>query len=287
MLLVTGATGNIGRDLVRELDAKGADVRILTRDPARAAALPDRVERVVGDLDEPATLPPAFAGVEGMFLLTPGLGTTQVAHAVAAAQDAGLRHIVHLSSSNVLVEPMPAMGRWHHEREEIVRACRIPATFLRPGGFMLNTLEWLPTIREGGYVLDATGPGRYAPIDTADIAAAAAAVLTEDGHAGQAYDLSGEELFTIAGQVAVISKTIGRDLQVRRVSSAEEAVKARFANGAPPALAEALVEGFELMAAGALAYTTDNVRKLIGRAPRTFADWCTRNAAAFQEAADS
>ncbi|GGP97535.1 uncharacterized protein YbjT (DUF2867 family) [Actinomadura coerulea] len=141
--------------------------------------------------------------------------------------------------------------------------------------------------REGGYVLDPIGPGLYAPIDTADIAAAAAAVLTEDGHAGQAYDLTGEELFTVAGQVAVISKTIGHDLQARKVSSAEEAVKARFPNGVPPALAEALVEGFELMAADVLAYTTDNVRKLTGRAPRTFADWCTRNAAVFQEAADA
>ncbi|GAA2164266.1 NAD(P)H-binding protein [Actinomadura napierensis] len=282
MLLVTGATGNIGRDLVRDLDAKGADVRGLVRDPARAAGLPDRAERAVADLDEPATLPPAFAGVERLFLLTPGIGTSQAANAVAAARAAGVRHIVLLSSTNVLGDPMPAMGRWHREREEVVRTSGIPATILRPGGFMLNALEWLSTIRDGGYVLDPTGPGRFAPIDTADIAAVAAAVLTEDGHDGEAYALTGDELFTVAEQVAVLARAIGRELQVREVRTPEEAVRARFPGGAPPALAEALVEGFRLMRADTAGFRTDTVKRLTGRAPRTFADWCARNAAAFR-----
>ncbi|MFF0525114.1 NAD(P)H-binding protein [Actinomadura nitritigenes] len=283
MLLVTGATGNIGRDLVRELDAKGADVRILVRDPARAADLPARAERAVGDLDDPATLPAAFRGAERLFLLTPGIGTAQAAHAAAAARDAGVRHIVLLSSTNVLGDPMPAMGRWHHEREEAVRASGVPATILRPGGFMLNALEWLPTIREGGYVLDPVGPGRFAPIDTADIAAVAAAVLTGDGHEGEAYALTGDELLTVAEQVAILSRAIGRDLRIREVRTPEEAVRARFPAGAPPALAEALVEGFALMRADTTGFRTDTVERLTGRAPRTFADWCARNAAAFRE----
>ncbi|MDL4822062.1 NAD(P)H-binding protein [Actinomadura opuntiae] len=282
MLLVTGATGNIGRDLVRDLDAKGADVRILVRDPARAAGLPDRAERAVADLDEPATLPPAFAGAERLFLLTPGIGASQAANAVAAARAAGVRHIVLLSSTNVLGDPMPAMGRWHHERDEIVRASGIPSTILRPGGFMLNALEWLPTIREGGYVLDPIGPGRFAPIDTADIAAVAAAVLTEDGHDGETYALTGDELFTVAEQVAVLARAIGQDLQVREVRTPEEAVRARFPGGAPPALADALVEGFSLMRADTAGFRTDTVKRLTGRAPRTFADWCARNAATFR-----
>ena len=146
MILVTGATGNIGRELTRELDAKGATLRLLVRDPARAARLPERAERVVGDLGDPATLAPAFDGVDQLFLLTQGIGT----HYTAAAEAAGVHHIVHLSSFHVTFDPIPAMGRWHHEREKIIRASGMAATFLRPGGFMTNALDWLPTIREGG-----------------------------------------------------------------------------------------------------------------------------------------
>ncbi|MFF4593151.1 NAD(P)H-binding protein [Amycolatopsis sp. NPDC001319] len=278
MLLVIGATGNIGRDLVRELADVGADVRVLTRDPARAADLPAQV--VVGDVEEPSTLPAAFAGVERFFLLTPGLGTTGVANAVVAAREAGVRHVVHLSSSNVLGDPMPMMGRWHHEREELVRASGIPFTILRPGGFMLNALEWRESVR-AGYVLDALGPGRQAPIDTADIAAVAALVLTSDGHEGAEYVLDGGELLTVADQVAILSAVLGREIEVREPSSPDEIVRSRFPAGAPPALAEALLETAALMRADVEGSRTDTVSRLLGREPRTFAAWCERNAAAF------
>ncbi|GAA3177651.1 NAD(P)H-binding protein [Nonomuraea roseoviolacea] len=285
MILVTGATGNVGRELVRELAATGAPFRVLVRDPARAATLPTppgRAERVVADLDDPATLTPAFAGADRLFLLTPGIGLDHTRNAVAAALAAGARHIVHLSSFNVLGDPMPAMGRWHHEREELIRASGIPATFLRPGGFMTNAFDWLPTIRQAGYVLDPSGPGRYAPIDPADIAAVAALALTGDGHRGQQYVLTGEELFTVTEQVGILAAAAGRDIAVREVTTAEEAVASRFPHGAPPALAEAIVEGFHLMRADTAGFRTDTVRRLLGRGPRTFAAWCARNADAFR-----
>src|SRR5690348_3150397 len=134
MVLVTGATGHVGRELVRELDERGADFRVLTRDAGRAAGPPGRV--VVGDLGAPATLAPAFDGVERLFLLVPGIGLEHTEHAIAAARTAGVRQIVHLSSYAVLGDPVPAMGRWHRERERLIRAAGIPATFLRPCGFM-------------------------------------------------------------------------------------------------------------------------------------------------------
>ncbi|MCM2430068.1 NAD(P)H-binding protein [Streptomyces sp. RKAG337] len=281
MILVTGATGNIGRELTRELDAKGAKFRLLVRDPARAAGLSDRAERAVGDLGDPSTLTPAFAGVDKLFLLTQGIGTDHTAAAITAAEAAGVSHIVHLSSLHVALDPLPAMARWHHEREEIIRASAIPATFLRPGGFMTNAFDWLPTIREGK-VLDPVGPGRYAPIDPADIAAVAALVLTEAGHQGKEYVLTGDETFTVAEQVRVISQTIGRDIEVREVTTPDEAVRFRFPNGAPQALAEAVTEGFNLMRADTIGFRTDTVERLLGRKPRTFADWCARNADAFR-----
>jgi uncharacterized protein YbjT (DUF2867 family) len=282
MILVTGATGNIGRELARELDTEGAKFRILIRDPARAAGLPERAERVTGDLDEPATLTPAFDGAGKLFLLTPGISTTHTAHAVAAARAAGVSHIVHLSSFNVLGDPMPAMGRWHHEREEIIRASGIPATFLRPGGFMTNALEWAPAISEGGFVLDPVGLGRYAPIDPADIAAVAALALTEDGHLGKEYVLTGDEVLTVTEQVQIIAEAIGRDIEVREAATPAQAIQSRFPGGAPQALADAITEGFTLMRADTAGFRTDTVQRLLGRRPRTFADWCARNANAFQ-----
>lgn len=281
MILVTGATGNIGRELVRQLHAQGAAFRALVRDPRRAAELPQPSHHVVADLDEPPTLPAAFAGVDALFLLTPGTGIAPVRHAVEAAAAAGVRRIVHLSSAHVLGDPMPAMGRWHHEREELVRASGIPATFLRPGGFMTNALEWIPTLREGGYVLNPVGLGRHAPIDPADIASVAAAVLTGDGHAGREYTLTGAEVLTVPEQVQILAGTLGRAITVREVATAEEAVRARFPGGAPDALAEAIVEWFAVMRKDTVGLRTDTVRQLTGRPPRSFADWCARNAEAF------
>lgn len=287
MLLVTAATGNIGRELVGRLDAAGVPLRIMVRDPARAAALPPRAERVTADYTEPDSLARAMAGVDRMFLLTPGISTETTAHAVAAARTAGVRHIVLLSSTNVLGDPMPKMGAWHHAREEIVRGSGIPATILRPGGFMTNALDWLPTIREGNYVLDPVGPGRMAPIDPADIAAVAAHALTTEGHEGQAYEITGAELFTVAEQAALLSAAIGRTLTARPITTPEEAVAARFPDGAPPALAEAVVEGFRLMREDTEGFRTGTVERLLGRRPATFADWCARHAEVFRAAADA
>jgi uncharacterized protein YbjT (DUF2867 family) len=285
MLLVTGATGNIGRELARELDATGTGFRVMVRDPGRAGMLPASAERVSGDLDDPATLAPAFAGADKVFLLTPGIGTDHVRHVIGAARAAGVRHIVHLSSFNVLGDPMPAMGRWHHEREQIIRASGIPATFLRPGGFMTNAFDWLPAIRDGGYVLDPAGPGRHAPIDPADIAAVARLALTEDGHQGREYVLTGDEVLTVTEQVRILSAATGLDIKVREPAMPEEAVRARFPNGAPKALSDALLEALTLMRADTTGFRTDTVERLLGRKPRKFADWCARNADAFRKAA--
>ncbi|GAA2024684.1 NAD(P)H-binding protein [Catenulispora yoronensis] len=277
MILITGATGNVGRALVRVLDQEGADVRVLVRDRDRAAELPVRAERAVGDLTVPETLEPVFRGVDRVFLLTQGIGVDQAANAVAAARAAGVRHIVLLSSMNVIPDPMPAMGHWHHAREQLLLDSGIPTTFLRPGGFATNALEWAGTIRAGGYVLDPTGPGRFSMIDPADIAAVAAVTLLQDGHQGRAYAPTGDETGTVADHVSTLAAALGRPIEVRTAATPEEAVQARYPQGAPPALAAAILEGFTMMRADTVGFRTDDVERLLGRRPLGFAQWCARN----------
>ncbi|MFC6157730.1 NAD(P)H-binding protein [Kribbella jiaozuonensis] len=274
MLLITGATGHIGRRLVDELNDRGADFRALVRTPRED--LP--AEQQLGDLDGPLDL----HGVDKVFLLVPGTGLDHTVNVVAAAREAGVRHLIYVSSYAVLGEPIPAMGHWHHEREQLIRNSGIPATFLRPTGFMTNAVDWLPTIRAGGYVLDPIGPGRSAPIDPADIAAVAATVLTEDGHEKQEYTLTGPEAFTLAEQVSILGDAIGRSLDVRPIETPEEAVRFRYPNGAPPDLAAAIVEGLKLMRADTVGLRTDTVRRLTRREPRTFAAWCDDNLQLFK-----
>jgi uncharacterized protein YbjT (DUF2867 family) len=287
MILITGATGTVGGELARELDGAGVEFRALVRDPARAPGLPTLATIAVGDLGDPATLADACDGVRKLFLLTPGIGTELTANALTAATSAGVEQVLALSSDNVLGDPMPAMGRWHHEREELIRRSGIPFTILRPSGFMSNALEWLSTIREGGFVLDPIGPGRYAPIDPADIAAVAGRALTEDGHLGAEYVLTGGEALTIAEQVSILARARGEEIEVRGIASATEAIRSRFPGGAPKELEAALLEGFRLMRSETVGRRTDTVERLLGRRPGTFAEWCVRNVTAFRRSLTS
>lgn len=282
MILLTGATGNIGSELVQALAAEDVEFRVFVRDPGRAERVPERARRVVGDLDDPSTYAPALDGVDRLFLLVPGTGLEHTRDMVAAARAARVGRIVLLSSYNVMGDPIPAMGRWHHERETIVKASGIPYTILRPGGLMTNALQWAPAIRAGGVVDDPTGPGRYAPVDPYDIAAVAAKALVENTHEGQEYYLTGEETFTIAEQIAVIAAAIGHEIAVREAATPEQAVASRYPHGAPPALAAAILEGFTLMRRDTTGFRTDTIERLLGRRPRSFAEWCTRNIDAFR-----
>ncbi|WP_327141005.1 NAD(P)H-binding protein [Nocardia sp. NBC_01327] len=281
MILLTGATGNIGRELTRQLATAGVEYRILVRDPARASDLPAQAQRYVGDLDDPAALTTALDGVTALFLLVPGVGIDHTRHAVKSAREAGVGRIVLLSSFHAAGDPVPAMGRWHREREQLVQAGGIPATILRPGSLMSNALEWAPAVRTGAPILDPSGPGRFAPVDPADIAAVAARILTEPQHRPATHALTGAESLTCAEQVAILARILGRTLEIRDAGTPEEAVRARFPNGAPPALAAAIVQSFTQMRSDTVGLRTDTVTELLGRPPRTFAQWCEAHRDAF------
>jgi uncharacterized protein YbjT (DUF2867 family) len=235
---------------------------------------------VVGDLGRPETLPAAFDGAEQVFVMGTGHGLEHTANAVAAATKAGVQRIVNLSSIGVALEPMPIMGRWHQEREEVIEATGVGCTFLRPSNFMTNTLWWAAAIRAEGVVRDPVGPGRLSLIDPADIAAVAAAALTQDGHTGQAYVLTGGELLTVKQQTQILSDVLGRPIQYLE-QTPEQAADVLLAQGAAAELVAATRDLNELFRADRAAIVTDVVERLTGRPPATFQDWCRRNAAAF------
>lgn len=279
-LLITGATGHVGSHLISLLHAKGYPIRALVRDRTKVANLPDDVEVVVGDLAHPETLPAAFTGVERVFLMDAGHGLDLTKNAVAAARDAGVQRIVNLSSTGAGLDPMPIMGRLFVAREALLRESGIAWTFLRPSTFMSNTLWWLPSLKAEGVVRDPIGPGRSASIDPDDIAAVAAVALTQEGHAGQIYTLTGSELQTVAQQVEILARVSGRRITYLEITPEEEEREA-LAGGADKAGVEVIRNLNEVLRADGAAFITDDVERITGVPPASFERWCRRNAAVF------
>ncbi|MFF0494079.1 NAD(P)H-binding protein [Nocardia sp. NPDC004068] len=281
MILVTGATGTVGRAVVERLCARGVPVRATTRRPA-AAHLPDAAEVVRVDLDEPDTLIPALTGVDRVFAVADGpLIPRHDAALAKAASAAGVAHIVKLSSGRVADEtaddPIP---RWHREGERAIRESRLAWTMLRPLGFMSNALHWAHSIREHGTVRAPFGQGRIAVVDPADIAAVAVRALTEPGHDGRAYLLSGPEALTPQDQTRILGEVLGRTLRYIETTPAD-ARDALLAAGLSVEMADAVMA----LRAGALesftARVVPTVEEITGHPPHTFADWATQHRAEF------
>ncbi len=183
MILITGATGNIGAEMVSLLIARGERVRLLVRDARKVAHLGDGVEVVTGDLLEPSTLPAAFVGVERAFVM---IGTivdipTAAAPIFAAAKAAGVGQVVFLSSGTIQMRPQTTVGRWHAAGEDALKATDLPWTMLRPGNFASNSLRWVGSIRAQGSVFLPHDSQRSSVIDPRDIAAVAVAALNPAG----------------------------------------------------------------------------------------------------------
>jgi len=283
MILVTGATGNVGSAVLAQLVQEGQQVRVLARNPAKLGEIASKVEVVQGDLTKPETLDPAFAGAEKVFLLcNAGESMPEViGGAVDAAKRAGVKHIVFLSSSSVAGDYAPSIGRWHTEAEAKIKASGIAWTMVRPGVFASNTLRWAGSIKAQGAVFEPAGRGAMAPIDPRDIAEVAVKALTTPGHEGQAYLLTGSEMLTPAEQLAIIGAAIGKPLRFVDVpvDAAREGMKKA---GMDEALIQALTEVFTTLREGRGKEMTPTVEELLGRKPRTFAAWVQSNVEAFQ-----
>lgn len=278
MLLVTGATGTVGRALVPLLLARGQQVRVLSRTPAKAQALfGDAVEAAAGDARDVAGLRTALLGVERVFLLTPpqqnGPEVDAAVHDLAA--QAGVRQIVRLLALQVI-------GAAGQGRGDIATTRDGPTwTILRPGGFMSNTLGWADTIRRERTVRAYFADQQAAWIDQADIAAVAAHALTEEGHAGKEYSLSGPEALSPREQAAILAAALGTTLTVIDLSPAE--MRADFlAQGMPAERVDAILAA-RAMGASPLARTIfPTVEQITGRQPRTYAEWVAAHLEAFR-----
>ena len=281
MILVTGASGNVGGDLIPQLLERGERVRALVRDERKVAHLPPAVERVTGDLGKPETLAAAMKGARALFLMTSeGGSTTHVENAVAAAKAASIGHVVYLSSL-AAVRPTTMIGRWHRSREQLIEASGLPWTFLRPGGFMSNCLRWAGTIKAQGVVYAPDPRRKSHPIDSLDMAAVAAVALTSPGHRGKTYPMTGEEKLSTADEVAVLGRVLDKPLRCIDVS-AEDARAGMLRSGMSPLLAEAVME---LVASDWDEHEPKSlrtVRGITGRPPSTFEDWARRHRQAFQ-----
>ena len=281
MLLITGATGNIGGRVVDLLEGQGHDVRALVRDASRADLLPDGIDIAIGNLDDADSDAAALHGDDGVFLLHAGQGTAQTRIMIDAARSAGVRRIVLLSSICARLRPLPTIGATLAAREDLLRASGLDVTYLRPNQLMSNALWWADAIRDESRVVDPTGPGRIPVVDPEDIARVAALVLTEDGHVGHGYILNGPEALTSREQVEILSDVLGRTIDFVDVTP-EQLAQESIDRGTPVQLAEAMRNLNEMFRVGRAGVIADDIENLTGVAPRTFRDWCERHVDTFR-----
>jgi NAD(P)H dehydrogenase (quinone) len=282
-ILVTGATGNIGRAVVQELADRGVEFRVFTRDANKASAL--GVEAFEGDFGEAGSLEAAMRGVDAIFLNSsqhPDMARLQ-GNVSAAAADAGVRHIVKVSGGTSVTGEDKASwaGRAHHQVERMIEDAGIGYTFLRPAYFMQNLLALAEPIRAGKLPVPLPDQ-RIAVVDARDVGAAAAAILVSpEEHRGRTYDLTGPESLSFADIAERLSAVLGQNVQ-HVAPPIDAAVESLRAKGAPDWLQQHVAEIMEIFAQDpSVAVVTDSVEQITGRPPRTLEGFLADHATAF------
>jgi len=276
MILVTGVTGKAGGDVARVLMGAGQEVRGLIRRADQQATLPEGVEGVIGDLNQPETLSAALAGVRGVFLLS---GYQDMARLLAEIRRAGVERVVLLSGSSALVGDMNnAVTRYMVRSETAVQESGVPWTILQPNSLMSNTFRWLPQLRAGNVVRLPFPNVRVAAIDPSDIGAVVAHVLLSEEHEGRSYRLSGPQSLLPADQVRILAQVLGRELHFEGLSDAEARVE--MSATMPTEYVDAF---FSFFADGRLdeSQVLSTVQEITGKQPRTFEQWAVAHADAF------
>ncbi|MFE2376733.1 NAD(P)H-binding protein [Streptomyces sp. NPDC059398] len=279
MILVTGATGTIGTEVVRLLAERGERVRAMTRKP-EGAKLPAEVVR--GDFDDRDSLDSAVAGADAVFLLdAPGPWIERHDLAVLDAVRAhGVGRVVKLSAIGTGEHTALRTSVWHGPGEHALRAGDAAWTILRPSSFATNSLHWAATIRAGQPIANLTGKGAQGVIDPRDVAEVAVAALTTSGHSGRTYTLTGPELLSTPDQAEILRTALGRPVETVDVPL-DVAKEQMIAAGRDPEFAEGAILGQQFIASGGNARLTDEVTAVLGRRARTYAAWAADHRAAF------
>ncbi|MGH8127641.1 MAG: SDR family oxidoreductase [Gammaproteobacteria bacterium] len=283
MILITGATGNNGAELVKLFAARNIPVRAMVRDASRAAAISfPGVEIVEGDFSAPETLGAALAGVERAFLLTPSSeqAEEQQIDFVDAARKSGVAHVVKLSQLGADANSSARFLRYHAAVEQFLQSSGMTYTFLRPNLYMQGLLNFKSTITAQNAFYAAAGDGRVSVIDVRDIAEVAFAALTQSGHEDKIYDLTGPQALTHAEMAEQLSTAIGRDVRFVDVSS-EAMRKALLEVGLPAWQADGLVEEYALWSQDEAASISSDGETVLGRELRSFSEFARDYASAF------
>jgi uncharacterized protein YbjT (DUF2867 family) len=283
VILILGATGAVGGACVRALVAREVRARVLVRSASKAEQLRQPgLEPAIGDLGDLASLDAALEGVERALLLSP-IDPRQVelqGNFIAAARRAGSIHVVKLSGLATALDSPVRSGRWHARTERQLEDSGLPFTHLRPLFFMQNLLRVAPAVAEQGALRGAVGQAAIAMVDVRDVAAVACAALTEAGHRGCAYTLTGPEAVSYPELAERLSRATGRAVRYEELSP--RALRAGLvASGMPGWHADILMEFALELRRGAAAEVDDSVERVTCRPPRRLDAWLAEHAEAF------
>lgn len=281
VILVMGATGMAGSEVTAKLARMpGVEVRAGLHSPQKRQMLPQGVTAVPLDTDDPATVEAALAGVDRLFLLTPGgpPGPPSTRVIVEAVKNSGVERIVKLSSLDPHSQPQAPTDLWAIETEAMVRETQIPFTFLRPPWFDQNfTLGYfVPMVMQNLLALP-FGEGQAAWADTRDIAAMVATALLEDGHEGAVYTPTGPETISLAEIAGILSDVTGKDIPFQHLTD-EQWVAAMLAAGRHEMDAKATLALISKTRDGHATQVTDDVERVTGEKPRSFAEFARDHA---------